>query len=71
MTISPPTSEIAKLIAWETLDFDLLDQAVLAIIKLRGGLISIFKTAAALDVSPDEVNESIQRLELTHQIESA
>jgi uncharacterized OB-fold protein len=69
MTISSPKSEIAKVIAWQTWDFDLLDQAVLAIIKLRGGLISIFKTAAALDVSPDEINESIERLELTHEIE--
>lgn len=69
MTTSSPTSEITKVVTWESRDFDVLDQAVLAIIKLRGGLISLSETGAALGVSPDEIIESIQRLELAHEIE--
>jgi DNA-binding MarR family transcriptional regulator len=44
---------------------------VLAIIRLRGGLISLSETGAALGVSPEDISESIERLELAHQIERA
>lgn len=71
MIVPLPPSKIAKVVTWETRDFDVLDQAVLSIIRLRGGLISLSETSAALGVSPDDISESIQRLELAHQIEPA
>lgn len=64
-------NEIDKIVTWETRDFDVLDQAVLAIVKLRGGLISLSETGAALGVSTEEITDSIERLELAHQIERA
>jgi uncharacterized OB-fold protein len=70
LVISAP-NKITKVITWEARDFDLLDQAVLAIIKLRGGLISPSDAGAALGVSPDDVDDSIERLELARQIERA
>jgi len=69
--VAPPPYEITKIVTWETRDFEALDQAVLAIIKLRGGLISLSETGAALSVSPEDIIESIERLELAHQIERA
>jgi len=50
--LSPAPNEIAGILfARETQDFDILDQAALAIVKLRG------------------IIESIERLELAHQME--
>ena len=51
MLLSPAPNEIAKTLARKTQDFDILDQAALAIVKLH------------------EIIESIERLELAHQIE--
>lgn len=68
---APLTNEISKIVTWETRDFDVLDQAVLAIIKLRGGLISLSETGAALGVSAEEISGSIERLEFAQQIEPA
>jgi uncharacterized OB-fold protein len=64
-------NKITKIVTYEAQDFDLLDHAVLAIIKLRGGLISPSEAGAALGVSPDDVSDSIERLELARQIERA
>ena len=69
--VAPVQNEINKIVTWETRDFDVLDQAVLAIIKLRGGLISLTETGAALGVSTEEISDSIERLEFVHQIERA
>ena len=69
MIVAPLPHLITKIVTWETQDFDILDQAVLAIIRLRGGLISLSETGAALSVSPEDISESIERLELAHQIE--
>jgi hypothetical protein len=71
MLLSPAPNEIAGLFARETRDFDVLDQDVPAILKLRGGLISLSETGAALGVSTEEITGSIERLELAHQIERA
>jgi len=71
LMVAPAPNEIGKIVTWETRDFDVLDQAVLAIIKLRGGLISLLETGAALGVATEEITESIERLELAHQIERA
>ena len=51
MMLTPAPNEITKIFARETRDFDILDQAALAIVKLH------------------EIIESIERLELAHQIE--
>ena len=51
MLLSPAPNEIANTLARKTRDFDILDQAALAIVKLH------------------EIIESIERLELVHQIE--
>ena len=48
--LSPAPNEIAEMLARKPRDFDILDQAALAIVKLR------------------EIIESIERLELAHQI---
>jgi len=71
MIVSSYPNEIAKIITWEDRDLGALDQAVLAIIKLRGGVISLSETSAALGISPDELGESIDRLEQAQQIENA
>ena len=71
MIVSSYPNEIAKIITWEDRDLGALDQAVLAIIKLRGGVISLSETSAALGISPDELGESINRLEQAQQIENA
>ena len=71
LVVAPVQNETNKILTWESRDFDILDQAVLAIIKLRGGLISLSETGAALGVSTEEINDSIERLELAHQIERA
>jgi hypothetical protein len=64
-------NEITKIITWENRDLEALDQTVLAIIRLRGGVISLSETSAALGIPPDELTESIDRLEQSHQIENA
>jgi len=69
LIVTPAQNQINKIVTWETRDFDILDQAVLAIIKLRGGLISLSETGAALSVSTEEIAGSIERLELAHEIE--
>lgn len=69
LIVAPIKNQINKIVTWETRDFDILDQAVLAIIKLRGGLISLSETGAALGVSTEEIAGSIERLELAHEIE--
>jgi len=51
MILSPAPNEITRVFARETRDFDILDQAALAIVKLR------------------EIIESIEWLELAHQME--
>lgn len=51
MILSPSPNEITEISTQETRDFDILDQAALAIVKLR------------------EIIESIERLELAHQME--
>ena len=51
MILSPAPNEITGIFARETRDFEILDQAALAIVKLR------------------EIIESIERLELAHQME--
>jgi hypothetical protein len=51
MILSPAPNEITRVFARETRDFDILDQAALAIVKLR------------------EIIESIEGLELAHQME--
>jgi hypothetical protein len=66
--VAPVRNEINKIVTWETRDFGVLDQAVLAIIKLHGGLISLSETGAALGVSTEEIMDSIGRLEFAHQI---
>jgi len=71
LMVAPVPNEISKIVTWETRDFDVLDEAVLAIVKLRGGLISVSETGAALGVSTEEITESIERLEFAHQIERA
>ncbi len=71
MIVSSYPNEITKIITWEDRDLGALDQAVLAIIKLRGGVISLSETSAALGISTDELGESIDRLEQAHQIENA
>jgi hypothetical protein len=71
LKVAPALKEISKIVTWEIRDFDVLDQAVLAIVKLRGGLISVSETCAALDVSAEEITGSIERLELAHHIERA
>jgi len=71
LIIAPVQNETCKIVTWETRDFDALDQAVFAIIKLRGGLISLSETGAALGVSTGEITDSIERLESVHQIERA
>jgi len=71
MMTSPYPNEITKIITWESPDLEALDQAVFAIIKLRGGVISLSETSAALGISQEELGESIDRLEQTHQIENA
>jgi len=71
LMVAPVPNEISKIVTWETRDFDVLDQAVLAIIKLRGGLISLSETSAALGVTTEEITESIERLEFAHEIERA
>lgn len=68
---APVPIKIDKIVTWETRDFDVIDEAVLAIIRLRGGLVSLSETAAALSVSNEEISDSIERLELAHQIERA
>ena len=68
---SPYPNKITKIITWESPDLEALDQAVFAIIKLRGGVISLSETSAALGISQEELGESIDRLEQTHQIENA
>ena len=50
LMLSPAPNEITKILARKARDFDILDQAALAIVKLR------------------EIIESIERLELAHQI---
>ena len=50
MTPSPAPDGTIKILVRKTRDFDILDQAALAIVKLR------------------EIIESIERLELAHQI---
>lgn len=69
--VAPVPNEISKIVTWETRDFDVIDHAVLAIIKLRGGLVSLSEAAVALGVSTEEISDSIERLELAHQIERA
>ena len=71
LMVAPVPNEVSKIVTWETRDFNVLDQAVLAIIRLRGGLISLSETGAALDVATEEITESIVRLEFAHQIERA
>ena len=71
MMSSSYPNEIAKIITWESRDLEALDQTVLAVIKLRGGVISLSETGAALGISQEELGESIDRLEQTHQIENA
>lgn len=71
LIVAPVQNKINKIVTWETRDFDVLDQAVLAIIKLHGGLISLSETGAALGVSTEEITDSIERLELAHLIERA
>jgi hypothetical protein len=51
MILSPAPNEITRIFVREARDFDILDQAALAIVKLR------------------EIIESIERLELVHQME--
>ena len=69
MVVASAPNKITKMTTWEARDFAILDKAVLAIIKLRGGPLSISGTSAALGVSPEEITDSIERLELAHQIE--
>jgi hypothetical protein len=69
MMVASAPNKITKIITWEARDFAILDRAVLAIIKLRGGPLSISGTGAALGVSPEEITDSIERLELAHRIE--
>ena len=71
LAVAPVPNEISKIVTWETRDFDVIDQAVLAIIKLRGGLVSLSEAAVALGVSTEEISDSVERLELAHQIERA
>ncbi len=69
MVCSSIPNEISKIIMWETLDLDALDQAVLAILRVRGGMISLSEASAALGISPEELGESIERLKQAHEIE--
>lgn len=69
MIVSPVLNEVSKIVMWETLDLDALDNAVLAILRVRGGMISLSEVSAALGISREELDESIERLEQTHQIE--
>jgi hypothetical protein len=71
MMASAYPNEITKIVTWESHDPNALDEAVLAIIRIRGGVISLSETSTALGVSPEELGESIDRLEQTHQIENA
>jgi len=63
-------NEITKIITLENQDLEALDQTVLAIIRLRGGVISLSETSVALGIPTDELTESIDRLEQSHQIEN-
>ena len=69
MIPSTRSNEISKIVMWETLDLDALDQAVLAILRVRGGMISLSEASAALGISAEELGESIERLEQAHEIE--
>ena len=71
MMASTYPNEITKIVTWESHDLNALDEAVLAIIRIRGGVISLSETSATLEISPEELDESIDRLQRTHQIENA
>lgn len=71
MTLSSTSNEVSKIIMWETIDLDALDEAVLAILRVRGGTISLSEASVALGISSEELAESIERLERRHQIEQS
>ena len=65
-TVAQPTK---KAICLEEHDSDSLDEALLAILKLRDGAISVSNVSATLGVSKESLAQSIDRLQRLRLIE--
>lgn len=64
-----PKQEQPKIVYFENQILSPLDEAVLAIIKLRDGSISLSEVSATLGVSKESLTNSIERLQHSNLIE--
>jgi DNA-binding Lrp family transcriptional regulator len=66
---SPVAKPTKKVVYLEGQNLDSLDEALLAILKLRGGAISVSNVSTTLGVSKENLAQSIDRLQRLGLIE--
>jgi DNA-binding MarR family transcriptional regulator len=71
MIVEPPITELEqqKLVYVQDQSLNPLDEAVLAIIKLRDGSISLSEVSSTLAISRENLTQSLERLQQCRLIE--